>query len=112
MKRPVVVVLALLVVLALARQAGVLPSEGTLRRAWRRFTEPPTRVEMDRAAARDSVRTARAAQAPTYTPADPPVTVGQMLLWFALPLVGTTLLVFVTERRGRQAAATSSSRSS
>src|SRR5690349_6106329 len=103
MKRPLALVIGLVLVLALARQAGVLPGAGDLRRAWRRFTEPPTRQEMDRAAARDSVRSARAAQAPGFTPIDPPVTVGQMLLWFSLPIAGTALLVFLTSRgrRGR-----------
>lgn len=100
-RRALVTVGFLALVLVLARQAGVLPSAGDLRRLTRRLLEPPSRVEMDQAARRDSLRRARAAAAPTFTPADPPVSPGRMLLWFALPLAGTGLLIFVTGRRGR-----------
>jgi hypothetical protein len=95
-RRPWVLLALLTLAFVLAVRAGVFDARRT-----RRLLEPPTRAEMDQAAARDSARRARAAQAPAFTPIDPPVTFGQMVLWFALPVAGTVLLVFLTARRGR-----------
>lgn len=94
-RRPWLAFVLLAVALLLAWRAGIFDSRRT-----RRFLEPPTRQQMDEAAARDSARqAARTAQAQQFAALDPPVTIGQMLLWFSLPIAGTVLLVFLTGGR-------------
>lgn len=94
-RRPWLVLALLVAAIAVAWRSGAFDARRT-----RRFLEPPTQAEMNQAAERDSARRARAAAAPAFTPIDPPVTIGQMLLWLSLPVAGTVMLVLITGRRG------------
>lgn len=87
--RPLLLLALLALAGILAWRADMLPG---LRRGTRRFLEPPTEAEMNRAP-REAAR-----PAPAYTPQDAPVSLGAMVLWIALPLAGVVLLIVATGR--------------
>ncbi|MFL5581118.1 MAG: hypothetical protein ACJ8AO_12150 [Gemmatimonadaceae bacterium] len=89
-RRQALLLAALALSLVLGWDRGALPPIPMSTR----LLEPPTPAEMRRAGVHEEV-----SYGSIVVAQEAPVTLPRMALWFALPLVTTTLLVFLTARR-------------